>query len=415
MVTAFMQKAQEVYQYIKQWFFDIMQYPYAKWIIIGIIALIIILIIVASARKRVKSNPKGSFFIDINTESTGSDKVSLPSVSGIGAGMPPDAQTVEDKSTEMDNDLPFLIQPRPFIEPELPLSPKAALPIAAATEDLPKTEKITFASLCKKLQSYHDNLSEELEAQCKAAGSDFLPDLVVIYERLDAQLAQNIKQLLLDEGWLGQYAAGLKDKDKSKEVLLKAWRLFPDVKLLPELVELLADKDENVRMTAVWLLTSIKDERSLPYLVAALLRPQTYLPARVSEVFAAFGLEAANLLAGLLPKVKDEHKLIILQVLGQFESGYQLAPLLDCLDNSSAEIRAAAIKALGDSNYHEVKDVILPLSHDSAWQVRAAVAKALGQLKVHTANDRLRQMLIDESFLVRANAKEALDILEPDN
>jgi len=221
--------------------------------------------------------------------------------------------------------------------------------------------------------------------------------------------------LLLDECWLGQYAAGLKDKDKSKEVLLKAWRLFPDVKLLPELVELLADKDENVRMTAVWLLTSIKDERSLPYLVAALLRPQTYLPARVSEVFAAFGLEAANLLAGLLPKVKDEHKLIILQVLGQFESGYQLAPLLDCLDNSSAEIRAAAIKALGDSNYHEVKDVILPLSHDSAWQVRAAVAKALGQLKVHTANDRLRQMLIDESFLVRANAKEALDILEPDN
>ncbi|MGI5892185.1 MAG: HEAT repeat domain-containing protein [Bacillota bacterium] len=375
------QQAKEIFADVQAWLSLFLQNSYAKWVIIGIIVAIILIIIFAIKKKRKKKLEKSMI-----------------------------AQ--KEESEINDNKQRIIPISEKIIEQALPLSdPSPKRHFNDCDKELP-ADNSNFAALSKKLKSHQGILSANLEAECSAAGADFLPELLLIYEDLDPQLAQSIKQLLFDEGWLNKYADALTDKNKNCEVLFKAWKYFPDARLLPALVDLLADKEEAVRMAGVWLLTAIKDKRSLPYLVAALLQPKKYLTARVGEVLVAFGMEAANLLARMLPEMKDEHKLIILEVLEQFDAGYQLMPLLECLNHRSWEIRAAAVKALGESNYYEAKEAVLPLTHDSVWQVRAAVAKALGQMKVQAAHDRLRQMLVDDSFLVRANAKEALDRLE---
>ncbi|MGI6361729.1 MAG: HEAT repeat domain-containing protein [Bacillota bacterium] len=380
-----MENVQIILDWIYNHWLSFLQYKYAWLVIIDIIAAIILIILGIKIIKERKKN------------------VPNENPSKIAAKVPQASVFRHPLNGQEKGDI---------VEPVLPLS-----------EVVPKNNNVAvqatggafkFPALAKRLKTHKGILSEKLIAECQAAGADLLPDILAIYDQLDPRVAQNIRDLSIEEGWLVKYTKELSHADKNKETLLASWRIFPDSRVLPQLVELLAHKEESLHLDGVWLLNTINDKRCLPYLVAALLQPQKYLTARVGEVFENFGMSAANLLANLLPEVNDKNKLIILETLSQFSGGYQLLPLVDCLNDSNWELRMTAVRTLGESKYYEAKETVLPLTYDSVWQVRAAAAKTLGSLRVQEARDRLRQLLVDDNFLVRANAKEALDRLELD-
>ena len=74
--------------------------------------------------------------------------------------------------------------------------------------------------------------------------------------------------MAVQEKWSVLYIDNIRhNKELSLELLAKAWSLFPDKDILPELVDLLADKDESVRMSAVDIIIAINDKSVLPYLI----------------------------------------------------------------------------------------------------------------------------------------------------
>ncbi len=257
-----------------------------------------------------------------------------------------------------------------------------------------------------------ENWDSRLEELVRQGGAALLEGLPQFYPNFSPAIKEEIERIAKEDAWLiqslncSQISPSLNGK-----AWAKIWQIIPNEAVFPAIIEFLAAKDEALRMWGVEIIAAINDERIIPYLLAALLQPKKYLPARVGEALLACGPAAAELLVKILPRLDKEGQILTLNVLGQFGPVYSYMGLAGALEDENEDIRAAAASALGDSQHKGALALLLAASADMSRLVRSAAAKALGQIGDEKAIPRLQALLEDEDFCVRANAKEAAEII----
>lgn len=261
-----------------------------------------------------------------------------------------------------------------------------------------------------KIIAAKDQLDRKMVVKIKNKGPEALADIVAAYDKARPEIKHHLKQLVKEERLMERYSRRLILPGYSQGVLLEAWHRFPDPETLKDFIEMLASPNEAIQLAGTRLLSAMKDPQILTALTAALMWPEHFVPARVAEVFAAMGSQGARLLAYLLPKVEDKHKVRVLETIAKTESPYPPENVIALLTHKDAAIRSAAALALGSGRMVEGVEPLLICASDRDWQVRAAVAKALGMIGDQRAVPILEMLSQDNEGWVATVAKASLDI-----
>lgn len=291
---------------------------------------------------------------------------------------------------------------------------------AAAPE--PEHEDVTFLPVEKevpeveaeylvmkdKLLAAEGELEVKVVEQIKNKGPQALEDIVTVYDKCRPEIQEQLKTLVKEERLMERYSRRLNREEYPQNVLLEAWARFPDMDTLKDFIEMLASKDESIQLAGTRLLSAMQETKSLPLLTAALMWPEHFLPARVAEVMAAMGPQSARLLAYLLPKVNDKHKVRVLETIAKTESSYPVANVAACLTHHDPAVRVAAATALGTSKNEDSIKPLLISAADKDWHVRAAVAKSLGMIGDQRAISALEVLAKDSEGWVAVSAQQAL-------
>ena len=111
----------------------------------------------------------------------------------------------------------------------------------------------------------------------------------------------------------------------------------------------------------------------------------------------------------ILPETDDNGlKRVMLTALGQIGSSRSFDLITGYLDDSSLQVRLAAISSLPQTDKNKSLKYLDELSADSLWQIRAETARALGKIGSSKAEKRLKQMLTDSDDRVKAAAIEGM-------
>lgn len=176
------------------------------------------------------------------------------------------------------------------------------------------------------------------------------------------------------------------------------------------LIAALDDPVEEVRAAAVEALGRIADPAAIPELVARLPDGSRHQRVRLIEALQQFGAVA------LLPllehaRAHPENLRIVAELLGSIEAPAATATLLDWCGHERADVREAAVRAIGtigadDRAYYH----LLRALNDASADVRAAAAWALGRSGREEATAYLAPRLNDE-WIVAAQTARALRAL----
>ncbi len=285
-------------------------------------------------------------------------------------------------------------------------TPVTFLPIEEETAEI----EAEYLTMQDKLIAAEDELDLKLLEQIKNKGPQALADIVAAYDKCQAAIQEQLQTLVKEERLMERYSRRLNREEYPQSVLLEAWARFPDDAALKDFVEMLASNDESIQLAGTRLLSAMQEPKSLPLLTAALMWPEHFLPARVAEVMASMGPQSAKLLAYLLPKVNDKHKVRVLETIAKTESSYPIANVAACLAHTNPAVRVAAATALGTSkNVDSIKPLLISAT-DKDWHVRAAVAKSLGMIGDQRAISALEVLARDAEGWVAVSAQQSLSV-----
>ncbi len=175
------------------------------------------------------------------------------------------------------------------------------------------------------------------------------------------------------------------------------------------LIQLLKDKNAEVRANAAKALGDLNDKRAVPGLIDAL--KDRHVIVRRSAAYALSNIGDERAVPGLINALKDEDaevRAYAARALGNRGDKRAFPALIKALKDVNANVRRNAAKALGDRS---VKSAVFPLIEalkDENAEVRANAAKALGDLNDKRAVPALIEALKDEDPQVRANVSKAL-------
>ncbi len=192
-----------------------------------------------------------------------------------------------------------------------------------------------------------------------------------------------------------------------------AVRLWPYLKedefyaLLLEKFRLKCSLDEQ--LAAKEFFETVQDNAALPYLLQGVVQPERYVLSRISEALIPLGVVAGKALTALLPLVSAQTALGILAILEQMPGKFPMEPVLTCMNHEEWTIRMAAIHVLAGQK--TAAPHLVQALDDRQWQVRAAAVKALGEMGCYPAKDKIRSMLADESQGVRIAVEKAIQKL----
>ncbi len=204
---------------------------------------------------------------------------------------------------------------------------------------------------------------------------------------------------------------------------IKAWRRAEALKILVRaghpvsiaaLERALAGEDGEIAAAAVTILGDIEDEHAASALVRA-LQAEACSPAWIAAQLDDQAVPNAHLLRPLLrdpkPAVRAWAARLLARSGGQDESlERELAEL--CRD-PDADVRAAAVQALGGVGGDAAAEQACALLADPVWYVKVRAARALGQLGRAEHAQPIAELLADTQWWVRAAAKDALLALGP--
>ena len=217
--------------------------------------------------------------------------------------------------------------------------------------------------------------------------------------------------------------AYLKEKRLMKEYLLRlgtdgypaayAVVLWPYLKedayygLLLEKFRLKCSLDEQ--LAAKEFFEAVQDTAALPYLLQGVVQPERHVLSRISEALIPLGTVAGKALTSLLSMVSAQTASGILAILEQMPGQFPMEPVLACMGHEEWTIRMAAIHVLAGQK--TAAPQLVQALDDKQWQVRAAAVKALGEMYCYPAKDKIRAMLADESKGVRIAVEKAIQKL----
>jgi HEAT repeat protein len=182
---------------------------------------------------------------------------------------------------------------------------------------------------------------------------------------------------------------------------------------------LMVDIDRREKM--IKILQRVKDPRAAEIL-CAFLDKKPVTDSLVVTALAKIGNDALNPLKVLLKSEKETVRLAAMNVLANIKSPDAIDALVHMLDDSSVEVRRAAIWDLNENDSKwmlrdEAKDTLGILKdelHEFEPEKRAFAAWALGMTKNCHALPALRLALEDSSPEVRENAAFAIgEIQDP--
>lgn len=221
-------------------------------------------------------------------------------------------------------------------------------------------------------------------------------DVVCSYLKKNQSMKEYLR-LLGTEGYPAAYAARLWLYLKEDDYYF----------LLLEKFRLKCSLDEQ--LAAKEFFETVQDKAALPYLLQGVVQPEKYVLSRIAEALIPLGMVAGKALAQLLSMVCPQTALGILAILEQMPGQFPLQPVLACLSHEEWTIRMAAIHVL--ARQKNAAPQLVPALDDKQWQVRAAAVKALGEMNCYPAKDKIRSMMTDESKGVRIAVEKALQKL----
>jgi HEAT repeats len=105
-------------------------------------------------------------------------------------------------------------------------------------------------------------------------------------------------------------------------------------------------------------------------------------------------------------------RLELLEAFRRTPDAAMLPPLLTVAMDSDAELRASAVRRLGEIGSPDGHSAIIDAIDDPEWLVRVGAVSAAGALKLETARAHLGQRLGDTNWWVRLRASEAIRLLD---
>jgi putative heme-binding domain-containing protein len=194
---------------------------------------------------------------------------------------------------------------------------------------------------------------------------------------------------------LGRWLEDEHQPDRAAAILAS---LRTHLSLAPSEGERGRDEGADVRR---YLETVVRDRRHSPAnrLAALALFAEGLEAVPAALLTLAEALEDGPILADALRRTSKYPKL-------------PAAPLLmRKLGSPDAEVRAAAIEALGEIQAAEGRDAVLPLLQDKDVRVRRAAAGAAGKLGAKKANEPLLKLASDADPTLRRNSLDSLRLL----
>ena len=168
----------------------------------------------------------------------------------------------------------------------------------------------------------------------------------------------------------------------------------------------LADPDLEVVAGTVKALGDVGAEWAAEQLVRA-LREERYSRSRVAAQLERFAPGIGHLLVPLLSDREAPVRFWGATLLARYP-GLAVGRLSACTRDEDANVRAAAVEALGGSGDADALPAALALLDDPAWFVRAHACRAVGALGSGEVAPRVAALLADDWWWVRAAAKDAL-------
>jgi len=202
---------------------------------------------------------------------------------------------------------------------------------------------------------------------------------------------QSKRLAVIDKLLRRETQGGSWEADEKIAAAIKILRRLNVQAAIPQLVDLLEDKEGTVRESAVQALGQLNAQAAIPKLV------------------------------GLLGDEKDAVRESAVQALGQLNAQAAIPKLVDLLDYKEDTVRKSAVQALGLLNAKIATPKLIALldyknDEESSryslsfllYNVRESAARALGRLNAQAAIPKLVGLLNDEEYNVRESAVQAL-------
>lgn len=187
----------------------------------------------------------------------------------------------------------------------------------------------------------------------------------------------------------------------------RALGLFQEPTAVDALIALLDDPHEEVRAAAVDALGRIGDGRAVPALLSRFPDESRHQRTRVFEALRRLGPSVPSALLTYV-NTHPEHTKLVIEVLGSTGAATAIDRLLEWTADPDADIRAAAMRAVGSIGLDD-RSVYFALRglDDPDAGVRAMAARALGRSRRAMAAPYLASRLADD-WLVAAHAATGL-------
>jgi HEAT repeat protein len=182
-----------------------------------------------------------------------------------------------------------------------------------------------------------------------------------------------------------------------------------DGTILPRLEEGLKSEDPLTRESIAMVLGEVRDRRAVQPLLEALQDEDHLVLTSAASLVKIGDPDSVMPLVDLLSNRNEQIRLYAAYALGGLKDKRALKPLIGVLNDPSSSLRGVAAHSLGELGSRAATEPLLALLDDSSDNVRLTVVYALGKLQDQRSLERLRGTLRkDPDGEVRKAAAEVL-------
>ncbi len=176
----------------------------------------------------------------------------------------------------------------------------------------------------------------------------------------------------------------------------------------------MADRNEEVRLTATAALKHSGDASIAGLLVDALKEPNKWLPARVAEVLISLGQASTPALHAALKEDDPVFRGYVIEILGEIGDQSSGNALHQALRDDNCNIRLQAARALGQIGQRDSVNLLAQLLHDPEIKVKVQAIRSLGRIGGMEAAQCLTEILMSNNAVVRFAALNSLRQMGPE-
>ena len=197
-------------------------------------------------------------------------------------------------------------------------------------------------------------------------------------------------------------------------ILRNLWK-FDKPEVIDILKEYIFNSNSTISNEAIGSLTKIDDPRVIDPLVFVLGQSDKKMLDDISKALIRFGEIAVEPLCKALTSNKISKAA---PILGMIDDPRATETLIQVSENDDANVRRAAIKALGHKKLQKAKNIFIKALKDTNWGVRAEAVTALGMLKDLESVPELIVLFSEEDYsmndkIIASLSEMGKDVVDP--